>query len=647
MSTSRRISRRAVLVALGGTTSTAFLAVACGPTLPTAVPTKPPTAAAPAATAPAATSAAAPAATVAPAKPTAPPKPAETPAAPVATVPRNKTLIWGFEGGPVSNFDNMNPNLPTSRNSFGLHQVVIESLWYLNYEDGKMIPWLAESYAYNNDFTQATINLRKGAKWSDGQPFTSKDVVFTLNMLKDAGPKLSYGPMAAKWIKEVRATNDQTVQIDLTEPYARFILENFAVHIWGAVRILPEHIWKGQDPVTFNNFDLDKGWPVFTGPYKLVKASEGEFIFDRDSNWWGKATGFHDLPAPERIVFVDQGPQDRRVALLQNNDVDGLPQINAGPFETAHARNSAVIGWQDQKNWSWIDPCPLRMLTNCAKEPWSDPEIRWALNWALDKQKYIEINSEGLLGKEAMSNFIFPHYPPLLQMLDKNKDLFDKYPVQEYNLPKAKEVLSKKGYKPGADGILVGPDGNRFEATMVVTTPAEGGSIVGPNFIAEQYQQLGLQVNIKQLSGAARTEAVLMGDYDLLPYHNCGGVVDPYATLDNYHARFFTDIGSRMSGGAQANTPRWHGAKNDEFSKLTDQIGLLAPADPKIDPLFRQALEIWLQELPNFPLGQQFRIVPYNSTYWTNFPTAKNDYIHPPNWWMTTLQIVMNLKIKS
>jgi peptide/nickel transport system substrate-binding protein len=286
------------------------------------------------------------------------------------------------------------------------------------------------------------------------------------------------------------------------------------------------------------------------------------------------------------------------------------------------------------------------MLFNCAKAPWSDPEVRWALNWGLDKLKYIEVVSEGILGKEALSRFVFPDYLPLRQLLDKNQDLFQKYPILEYSPQKAKEAFAKKGYKPGSDGILVGPDGKRFTATMVTQSPAEGASMVGPNFIADAYKSLGLEVTLKQLSGAARTEAVAMGDFDLLPYHNCGGVVDPFQTMDRYHPRFAVGAADRLQGDLQFNTPRWKSPKADEYAKLVDQIGLLAPGDPKIEPLFRQSLEIWLAELPNFPIQQQYRIVPYNTTYWTNIPNAKNNYIHPPQWWMTSLLIVMNLKPK-
>ena len=50
--------------------------------------------------------------------------------------------------------------------------------------------------------------------------------------------------------------------------------------------------------------------------------------------------------------------------------------------------------------------------------------------------------------------------------------------------------------------------------------------------------------------------SVFTGDFDLLPYHNCGGVVDPYATVDIYNTRYFAPKGERLQGGNQFNTPR-------------------------------------------------------------------------------------------
>jgi peptide/nickel transport system substrate-binding protein len=119
----------------------------------------------------------------------------------------------------------------------------------------------------------------------------------------------------------------------------------------------------------------------------------------------------------------------------------------------------------------------------------------------------------------------------------------------------------------------------------------------------------------------------------------CGSVTDPFRTLDAFHEDRALPVGKRVDYDKGAG--RW---KNDAYSKLVDRIGHLQPGDPRIAPLFRRALSIWLQQVPAFGIYQQTRIVPYTTTYWTNWPTEKNNYIHPPNWWMTFHQILLHVR---
>src|SRR5260370_25151769 len=101
-----------------------------------------------------------------------------------ADVPREKTLIIGFEGGPPPAPENMGLNATGSHTS-GTNQVMIENLWIPNYQTGKSDPCLASGQAkWNTDFTQVDIPLRDGITWIDGQPFTSDDIVFFLNIYK-------------------------------------------------------------------------------------------------------------------------------------------------------------------------------------------------------------------------------------------------------------------------------------------------------------------------------------------------------------------------------------------------------------------------------------------------------------------------------
>ena len=138
-------------------------------------------------------------------------------------VAREETLIIAFEGGSVAAPDLANPYISGNRINQGYHQAMIESLFYLNYETGELVPWLAEGYEFNEDFTAVTIFLRDGVTWNDGEAFNADDVVFTINTLK-AHPILSYGGDMNTWVASVEKVDDLTVQFTLTAPYPRFLV---------------------------------------------------------------------------------------------------------------------------------------------------------------------------------------------------------------------------------------------------------------------------------------------------------------------------------------------------------------------------------------------------------------------------------------
>src|SRR5688572_20270841 len=94
---------------------------------------------------------------------------------------RKKTVIFDIDGGKVLNPDSFNPFIPQRRMDHGWHQAVLEPMFILNYETGKYDPWVAESMSSDDKLTTWTLKLKKGVMWSDGQPYTAQDVVFTMN----------------------------------------------------------------------------------------------------------------------------------------------------------------------------------------------------------------------------------------------------------------------------------------------------------------------------------------------------------------------------------------------------------------------------------------------------------------------------------
>src|ERR687890_824628 len=126
--------------------------------------------------------------------------------------------------GPIQDPTNMNmTNWSADRANTGLHQVAYEYFFYDNLQTGEFIPWLAESYEYNDDATSLTVHLRDGVTWSDGEPFTSADVVFTYDLMRE-NPSMSWAVEASDAVASVEKVDDLTVTFNLAEPNPRFHL---------------------------------------------------------------------------------------------------------------------------------------------------------------------------------------------------------------------------------------------------------------------------------------------------------------------------------------------------------------------------------------------------------------------------------------
>ncbi len=551
---------------------------------------------------------------------------------------RKTTVIFDIDGGKVVAPDLWNPFVPGSRRDHGFHQSVMEPLFILNYETGNFDPWVGESMKSNDKLDQWTLKIKKGVMWSDGQPYTSKDIVFTINMLlKKENATLADAPAMQKWVKDVSATDDQTVVFNLSAPNPRFQLDYFAVRIWGGVNIVPEHIWKDQDPLTFKNYDTAKGYPVFSGPYKLkgFNAAGTEFTYTRDDNWWGAKTGFKPLPAPKTAVWTWAGPPEARAALMADNKLDSLMDVDIGTFTALQGKNKNVIAWLDQKPYVTLDPCARVFMFNTAKAPWDNKDMRWAVNYALDRDEIVKVAYEGTTVK---SKSFFPAYAPLNVYVKKLEDakIFDKYPLWTHDTAKAKSMIEALGYKMGSDGYYA-KDGKTL--TMDIST---NNAFIEKQRIAdvlvEEFQKAGIKASRHDEAGTTWDDNRNRGNYDTqMNWHNCASVNEPWASMDTLNIQWYKPVGEL----ANSNGPHW---QNKTYSDLVDQIGTMALGDPKIDPLFLKAMDIYYSELPSIPITQARKLIPFNTTYWTNWPTAKNNYASAWTWWQSTYEILTAIK---
>jgi len=548
----------------------------------------------------------------------------------IAEVPREKTLIFENIEGRVPIPDNMNPYISGQNLDWGMWQATQESLFYYNLESGKLEPWLAESGTYSDDAKTVTIKVRKGAKWSDGVPFTSADIAFTIDMLK-ANKNLQYAAAMERWVDKVETPDADTAVIKLTNANPRFLLDYFGVRIWNTLLIAPKHIWEGVDPNTFTNFDLKKGLPLGTGPYRLVRSTETETVFDRLPNWWAAETGFHAMPAPERVIWTGVGTEDARAAMGVNNQLDAMWIMGRSTFEIARERNPHIIGWSKGLPYAYLDACPRSLFFNTSAAPLDKVAVRQAVNDAINRDQLVKVAFEGM---SEPSYSVFPTYSSLNEMLKRNEATLEKL----HSDPKAIEGLMQgAGFTRGGDGFWADASGKKAGFEITARSGETDKLKMGPIIVA-QLRKAGFDASFRPAESAIFYTDVSNGTAAAYIADTCGSVQDGFASFAQFRSSESAPTGSASSGS----TPTRF-ASND-YDAAVDTMAKLPASDPAFTAAADKALAILSQEVPVVPLVQARLLTPFNTTYWTNWPTAENNYVHPGHWWVTGNQLILSVK---
>lgn len=552
----------------------------------------------------------------------------------LADVPREKTLILVGVGGESPNqftdVDTVNPLVAVGPNlSRSGFQFVYEPLWFYNMLTGEEKAWLAESHTYNADFTAVTVKLRQGVEWSDGTPFTANDVKFTIETQAKT-PGLSHATEMKQWVKDVTVADDLNFTINLTAANPRFFFLYFTHHADNGMFIVPQHIFEGQDPLNFKQFDLAKGLPVSTGPYKLVSSSAEQKVWDIRTDWWAAKTGFSPLPAPERLIFLPTYDEAKMAQMVIANEADITLNISPATMPTLFAQNPKIITHTGQAlPYGYTDWWPSGLGFNCETAPWDDPEMRWAMSYAIDRDQLVQF---GYRGAGEPTLLPYPYYAPLKTYVDAAGDLLQQYPTNLYDLSKMEEILTRKGYAKGGDGFWA-KDGQKLG--MVITTFSVFADLAP--FVTQQLQNAGIDASF-QMPTTYFTD-VTTGQAPAYIWGHGGSVKDPFKTMELYHKKFVQPTGT--------STYPFYRWVNEEYDAIVDEMGITAPDDPKTMELFLQGTEIWLKNLPDVPLLQFYHRIPMNQTYWTNWPTADNPYINGGFWHRTALLIVLGIKPAS
>ncbi|MFM2031299.1 MAG: hypothetical protein RLZZ297_64 [Chloroflexota bacterium] len=601
----------------------AFLVVACGgAAAPAAEPT-----AAPAEEAPAAEP------TAAPAEEPAKTDEAAAPATGLAEVAREDTLNLAWS---IANPGVTNPWASVGYTHQNGNALLWEPLAYYAIFADKEVPWLADSMEYTKpDFTELTIKMNKDAKWSDGVAVTSKDVVFTFEgQMKNE--KLAYHAQFDQYVKEVKAVDDLTAVVTFKIPAPRFAFEVLMLKFDTGIPIVPAHILSAQADV--NEFAGGLDMP-HSGGYNVVLWDENQKILDLRSDWWAVAAGRIGMPEVKRVVITNIGG-----TVGQNMDVVAQKVVN-NEYDATLDMRSSVIGNILKQNakvtthtgsnppYGYLDWWPNSLWMNTQVAPYNDVRVRRAMSLAIDRDKIDEIIYEGA---KVTTIYPFPLYPGLQKFVDTPgvKALVEKYQPRKFDLAESEKLMTEAGFAKNADGLWE-KDGKTVNS---VINGFEGiHSDIVP-VLVEMLKAAGFDADVNFGSDAYQNMAD--GKDGLYMFGHGASLGDPEAALQLFHSRYSAAIGTTSGGN------RFSRYINADYDKILDEMAPLGSSDPKFTELATQAMEIYWKDQIDVPVIQWLHRIPYNQTYWVNWPTADNiaGGVNGAFWAQTSPLVIGNLK---
>lgn len=474
---------------------------------------------------------------------------------------------------------------------------------------GDLEPELAESWDISSDKKQIVYTLREGLKWSDGEPLTADDVVFTFKdiFLNEAIPTgerdiLRIGDTGK--FPSVRKLDDRRVEFTVPEPFAPFLRYS------GGIAILPAHALRqsvetkdAQGNLKFLSTwgtDTDPRKVVVNGPYTLASYTPGQrVVFARNPYYWRKDAQGRPQPYIERIVLQVVGSDDAQLVSFRSGELDEIgvkPEqfqllkleedkgnytiYNGGPESGSRFVTFNLNKAKDKNGTPLVDPIQSRWFNTL--------QFRQAVAYALDRNRMRNTIYQGL--GELQNSPLDSQNPFYLSPQEGLK-------VYDYEPETAKKLLKEAGFKYTSAGQLQDWDGNPVRFVLLVKAE-ELSRVRVATQIKENLEAIGMQIDLQIISFNSVIEKLKLGDWSAYVGGFGGGGLEPQSGYNIWSSK-----GSlhQFNQGPIPGAPPITGWEVTEWEQEIDRLftqGVQELDDQKRKQIYGRFQQIAQEQLP-------------------------------------------------
>jgi peptide/nickel transport system substrate-binding protein len=425
----------------------------------------------------------------------------------------------------------LNPAMAVDETSRDVIRCLSADLIHINRLSLKTEPSLAKSWKVSRDGRQYTLELRRGLRFSDGEPFTADDVIFSFQVYLDEKVDSSQRDLlvvAGKPIVVVKL-DAYTVRFELAQPYAA------AERLFDGVAILPRHLLE----TSYRNGSFSQAWSLSMapnqfaglGPFRLKEYVPGQrVVLEKNPYYWKADRAGTQLPYLNEVVFLFVPSEDAQVIRFESGDTDVLSRFSAENFAVLQKQQS-VRGYHLDDLGSGLEYNFLFFNLNdlaskglpeiAKKQAWfQDVRFRQAVSAAIDRDGIVRLVYSGRAA------------PIWDQVTPGNKLWVDDKIAHPARSPEhARELLQSAGFSWNR-GSLVDPHGNPVEFS-ILTSSSNAQRMKMATIIQDDLSQLGMSVQVVPLEFHAMVDRLQSSyNYEAAVMGLVSGDADPTSEMN-------------------------------------------------------------------------------------------------------------------